>query len=87
MGLLFLIVGDFLLGCFAYSLSKKLFKEYPFGSKKKFWWSKYLPTIGFGLILIAAGSSTLALLPGFIVLFSGLFFLRINEADTKESAN
>lgn len=60
-----------LLGVAAYVATRDLSSRFPFYSKSKFWWTKYIPGLGFTLILMAADRPLSAHLPGLIILVAG----------------
>ncbi|MCW9054456.1 MAG: hypothetical protein OQJ98_00540 [Candidatus Pacebacteria bacterium] len=78
MSVLLLLLGYACLGYVAYQLTKELFAIYPYGVKKdgdKFWWSKWLPGLGFTLCLMAAGEPFYTLIPGILIMTSSYFFI------------
>lgn len=78
MSTIFLLLGLACIGYLAFDISKKLFAVYPYGvtsTNDKFWWSKWLPGIGFALCLIAAGEPIYMYIPGILLIIGSTFFL------------
>lgn len=68
-GLLLQILGLACFGFVAWDTIKKLSIVFPYGSPLRWWWTKYLPLLGFGLMLIAINQPLMAMLPGAAIIF------------------
>lgn len=74
---LVVLLGYVLIGIAAFSAWLQLSERYPFGVPGSgfFWWTKYLPILGYGLLLMATGESFMLKLPGIGLIISSFFFL------------
>lgn len=67
------VVSLMLIGFIALRTTVRLNEAY--GRTSKFWWLAYLPGLGFGLILMAAGGPLGAMIPGVIVIAASLWLV------------